>query len=472
MVYINRRKFLTTAAATTMASGSGLLAKLANQRAFAADTQGYKALVCVMLRGGSDHADTILPRDPQSYAALEAVRGGIMGSHGASHDRENLVPLAPANAARFSGREFGMPSYFAPLGALYDAGELAIVSDVGPLIEPVTRQTYESGAAALPQHLFSHNDQQSTWQSLGVEGTRIGWGGQFADAAIASDPTSTAEFAAISMTSPSVFLFGNAATPFRAPLGDRTPDISIVHKNYFLGNADRFDATRDAIQAYLQSTDPTNPNLYARDLKAMQAAGVDATLLFRAARQGTVAVEHAFPNPSLSLDRVADIIAMRNVLNVNRQVFFVRHGFYDTHGSQAREIADLHGELVPALAAFRDAMVAQGDWDNVTLFTMSEFGRALVENGSGTDHGWGGHAMVMGGAVRGGDIYGEIAPPEPLSQSYVDRRGRLIPTTSIEQFAATLGRWFGLDEGELIRVLPNLVNFDAQDLGFMATGQP
>ncbi|MEM0986809.1 MAG: DUF1501 domain-containing protein [Pseudomonadota bacterium] len=467
MANINRRNFLSTLTAATMASGTGLLAQLTRQKAFAADTQGYKALVCVMLQGGNDHADTILPRDQENYAALENVRGGILRAHGATHDLENLVALNPASADRFGGRLFGMPSYFAPFGSLFEAGELAIVGDVGPLVEPVTRQSYESGTAAVPEHLFSHNDQRSLWQSLGVEGTRVGWGGRFLDAALSSDPTSTAEFSAVTMTSPDVFIFGNSAIPFRPPLGGRSLDISIVHKNFFLGNADRFDPTREALQDFLRARDPSNPNLFARDVKTLQAAGVDVSLQFREATNDAVTLDHAFPNPSLSLDQVANIIAMRNILNVNRQIFFVRQGFYDTHGRQAAEIANLHGELVPALAAFRQAMIAQGDWDKVTLFTMSDFGRALVENGSGTDHGWGGHSFVMGGDVRGGDIYGDIAPPEPGSSSYVDRRGRLIPTRSVEQFAATLGRWFGLDDGELQQALPNLANFDEKDLGFM-----
>ncbi|MEM7768687.1 MAG: DUF1501 domain-containing protein [Pseudomonadota bacterium] len=472
MVYINRRKFLTGATAMSALAGTGTLANLTGQRAFAADTSGYKALVCVMLRGGLDHADTIIPRDGENYNALRSARGGIMGGHGATRQQGNLLPLNLASPQRFGGRQFGMPSTFGPLQEMFNAGDLAVVGDVGPLIEPLDRESFRNGSAAQPKRLFSHNDQQSTWEALGVEGTRAGWGGLFADAAGRSDPNSQRAFSAVSTSSASVFLFGDTVVPFRAPSGNNGLGVDIIDRGNFLGNNARYDAARQELLDFMRSKTDDEGNLFARDVKQIQADGVDITLQFREAKSQSVELNQPFPGSRLGnqLRTVAETIGMRDLLNVNRQVFFVETGGFDTHNNQAGRIGPLQTDIVASLAAFREAMVAQGDWDNVALFTVSDFGRTLVENGAGTDHGWGGYMMVMGGGVQGGDVYGTMAPPAPRSNRFTDDRGRLIPTSSVEQYAATLGRWFGLDDGELATALPNLGNFDTRDLGFMGGG--
>lgn len=472
MAYINRRKFITGMTAVSAAAGTGTLAALTKQRAFAADTSGYKALVCVMLRGGLDHADTIIPRDGENYNALRGARSSIMGGHGASRVRENLLPLNLASPGRFGGRQFGMPSTFGPLQEMFNAGDLAVVGDVGPLIEPIDRQTFNNGSAAQPKRLFSHNDQQSTWEALGVEGSRAGWGGLFADAAARSDPGSQRAFSAVTTSSASVFLFGDTVVPFRAPSGNGGLNVDMVDRRDYLGGNARYDAAREEILDFLRLAPVDQGNLYARDVKQIQADGVGITLQFREASEQAVSLDFPFPGSRLGnqLRTVAQTIGMRDLLNVNRQVFFVETGGFDTHNNQAGRIAGLQNDIVASLAAFREAMIAQGDWDRVALFTVSDFGRTLVENGAGTDHGWGGYMMVMGGNVQGGDIYGSMAAPTPGSNRYTDSRGRLIPSTSVEQYAATLGRWFGLDEGELSAALPNLANFDSRNLGFMGGG--
>jgi len=472
MTFINRRKFLTGATAMTVLAGSGTLARLTNQQAFAADTSGYKALICVMLRGGLDHADTVLPRDAENYNTLRNLRRGIMNTHGASRARENLLPLNLARPGRFGGREFGFPGDFGPLANMFNEGDMAIVGDVGPLIEPIGRDGFRSGRTAQPKRLFSHNDQQSTWEALAPEGARTGWGGLFADAASRSDPNAQRAFSAVSTSSASVYLFGDTVVPFRAPSGKGGLSINMVDKRNLLGFDKEYDPVRAEILDFLRAPPEDQGNLFARDVKRIQAEGVGVTLQFRNAKDQSVALDHPFPGSRLGnqLRTVAETIAMRELLNVSRQVFFVEAGGFDTHNNQAGRISELQREMVGAFSAFRDAMVAQGDWDKVALFTVSDFGRTLVENGAGTDHGWGGHMMVMGGGVRGGDIYGTMAAPNTGSDRYTDDRGRLIPSSSVEQYAATLGRWFGLDEGELVAALPNLANFDERDLGFMGGG--
>ncbi|MEL6285654.1 MAG: DUF1501 domain-containing protein [Pseudomonadota bacterium] len=469
MAYINRRKFITGATAVSALAGTGTLASLTQQRAFAADTSGYKALVCVMLRGGMDHSDTVIPRDAENYDMLRRVRGGIMGNHGNTRARGNLLPLDLARPGRFGGREFGLPANLGPLQQMFNSGDMAIVGDVGPLIEPLDRQGFNSNSVAKPKRLFSHNDQQSTWEALGVEGVRSGWGGKFADAAARSDPNSTSAFSAIATGSASVFSYGDDVVPFRAPSRNGGLNIEIVDNKNLLGRNERYDAGRAALLDFLRSNEGGGDNLLTRDVKNIQAEGVGVTLQFREAQAQAVSLNSAFPGSRLGgqLRTVAETIAMRDLLNVNRQVFFVETGGFDTHNNQASNLSQLQVDISNSFAAFRDAMVAQGDWNNVTIFTISDFGRTLVENGAGTDHGWGGYMMVAGGQVQGGDIYGTMAAPQPQSSSYTDDRGRLIPTTSVEQYAATLGRWFGLDEGELSAALPNLANFDGRNVGFM-----
>ena len=164
---------------------------------------------------------------------------------------------------------------------------------------------------------------------------------------------------------------------------------------------------------------------------------------------------------------VAETIKIRQFLNVSRQMFYVSTGGYDTHSNQANSIGDLHSQLAAAISSFREAMIEIGEWNNVVVFTASDFGRTVIDNGNGTDHGWGGHHFVAGGDVQGKRLYGEVPFADVDSSSYTKSRGRLIPTTSVEQYAATMGSWFGLDSGELRAALPNLNNFNQTDLGFM-----
>jgi uncharacterized protein (DUF1501 family) len=180
-------------------------------------------------------------------------------------------------------------------------------------------------------------------------------------------------------------------------------------------------------------------------------------------------VATVFPSSDIGgqLYAVANTIQIRQALDTNRQIFYAFMGGYDTHSGQTGTLPGLQAQLSEAITAFRTAMISMGVWDDVTLFTMSEFGRTTIDNGDGTDHGWGGHQIVTGGSVKGKAIYGDIPPPDFSSQSYTSTHGRMIPKVSVEQFAATLGTWFGLDSTELANALPNLANFNEKNLGFM-----
>lgn len=476
MTHLSRRHFLAGTTAT-FAGAAGALGLLGNNKAWAADTSGYKALVCIFLKGGMDHADTVLPIDQASYDLLRTARAGLFNAYGvgsgsSSRDRANLLELTALNASSFGGRAFGLPVQLGPLHQMFETGELAIVGNVGPLLQPTDRAQFESRSIPLPTRLFSHNDQQSTWMSLGVEGTRTGWGGRFADAAIAADPSANPLYSAIATSSNDVFLAGSTARQFYAPSSASTSVMNIDGNRNILGNNSRFDPLRAAVREGLLQTDFGSPSLYGRDFSTVQSRGVNNNIAFASARQSIVPFQTAFPTTGLGnqLRTVAETILVQSTLRVTRQVFYVTIGGFDTHSDQANSLTRLHTQMAEAITAFRLAMIERNQWNNVTVFTASDFGRTTIDNGDGTDHGWGAHHFVAGGQVAGRRIYGDIPAADLRSDRYTASRGRLIPSVSVEQYAATLGAWFGLSQAELATALPNLSRFPTPNLGFMQTG--
>lgn len=469
MTRLNRRAFLGGAAATSMLVGTGALGAMTAGQAFAADTTGYRALVCLFLIGGMDHADTILPYDQESWDMLRDQREGLfntynVGSGTSSRDRENLVRLNPSNPELLAGRELALPPQLAPLNTAFDAGDLAFVGNVGPLIAPTDRDSYDNRSVALPKRLFSHNDQQSTWMALSTEGERYGWGGRFADIAAASSPGANTSFTSVTVGRRDVFLSGQTTLPFNAP-GGEPRDIRMLEDGRYLGRGSDGDEARELMEAAISRGDFGSSNLYERDIAAVAGRAIDLREQFRNAYNTVPEITTPFPDTDVGrqLASVARVISMQQALNVRRQIFFVGKGGFDTHSNQAGNLTRLHTEIAEAVMAFRAAMVEIAAWQDVTLFTASDFGRTTIDNGDGTDHGWGGHQFVMGGSVQGGQLYGTFPFPDPDGERYTPSRGRLIPTVSVEQYAARLGSWFGLDQSELASVLPNLSNFDAAD---------
>ncbi|MFK7885756.1 MAG: DUF1501 domain-containing protein [Gammaproteobacteria bacterium] len=468
---MNRRRFLGNTAA--MVGTAGLFGNLAMRNAFAADTEGYKAMVCVFLFGGLDQNDTILPMDRASYDLFAAQRTELMTAYGvgsgtSSRDLANILPLAPLNASALGGREFGLPRELQSLKDMFDARELAVMGSVGPLVEPITRAQFSAGGVALPPRLFSHNDQQSTWMTLNVEGATRGWGGRLLDATLSSNGALNPTYMGVTASGDNTFLTGDVARGFNvAATGPVT--VNAINLRNVLGNNAHFDAARDQLRAYLEQSEFNASNVFERDAARLQSRGVRDGHAFAAAYNGLGALSTSFPRTDLGaqLRTVAETISIRDGLDAKRQVFFVGINGFDTHSDQAQSVPALHTELADGIKAFRDAMVELNLWNDVTLFSASDFGRTLNDNGDGTDHGWGGHHFVAGGSVQGGRVFGDLPGSDTASGDYTDIRGRLIPTTAVEQYAATLGAWFGLDQSELARALPNLGNFNSADLGFM-----
>lgn len=474
MAYINRRQFMSRSSAFGFAASMGALTAVTSQRAWAANTSGYKAVVCLFLKGGLDHADSVIHYDQPSYDRLAQERQGLFGAYNAnssasSRNRSNLLKLNPQNSGTLGGLEFAFPPQMSEMHAMFEAGDMAVVGNVGPLLNRVTRSEIESDTANLPARLFSHNDQQSTWMTFSAEGARVGWGGRFADLMAAATPGEDATYKAISTTSNDPFLAGNTVRQFRVTSsGAVIPDL--IGQQFFLGSSSADDETRARLAQYLERSNFGSSNYFEQDFANAKSAGFTKAQALLDARQTGSEVTTAFPESRLGkqLKSIVETINIQQSLNTSRQVFYATAGGFDTHSTQTGDLPGLQADISASLAAFRAGLIEIGHWDDTVLFTASDFGRTVIDNGDGTDHGWGGHHFVMGGGVNGRNMYGSFPSPETNSGNYMPTRGRLIPTVSIEQYAATIGSWFGLSDSELATALPNLSEFNDPNLGFLS----
>ncbi|GAA6119214.1 DUF1501 domain-containing protein [Acidovorax sp. FG27] len=470
-----RRAFLRRSAQLA-ATGTALpfalnLAALGEAAAF--EASDYKALVCVFLYGGCDYANTVVPYDGARYAQYSAIRGGngdgTAGGIALARAALGGTVLQPATALA-GGLQYALHPAMTGMAGLFNAGRAAVQLNVGPLVAPITRAQYASGDRRnypAPPKLFSHNDQQSVWQSQGAEGSSVGWGGNLGDLALSSNANSL--FTCISATGNTVFLAGDQALQYQISPGGAVP-INAVK-----GNVYGSTAVRGLLGELVQSAGTHAMEAeYARVTQRSIGSEGQITAALAGAQLST-----AFPaNNSLAdqLKVVARLIASRGALGTRRQVFFVSLGGFDLHDNLIANQPVLLDRVSSAMTAFYNATAELGVADKVTAFTASDFGRTLTSNGDGSDHGWGNHHFVVGGAVRGAAFYGT---PPPVSvgngsgsedQWHVGQ-GRLLPSTAVDQYAATLARWFGVANGELAGVLPHIGNFGGSgypvDLGFM-----
>ncbi len=450
----SRRAFLQRGAALSLAAGATpfALSLAAIGEAAAQTATDYKALVCVFLFGGNDYANTLVPYDQASYNTYQSFRSNVA----LARDSATATLLNPATPLP-GGRQFALAPGLAPLVPVFDAGRMAVVLNIGTLIAPTTKAQYQAKSVPLPPKLFSHNDQQSFWQASSPEGASSGWGGRMGDLFAAGNGNAT--FTCISVTGNAVYLAGKTAVQYQVTSGGSVAVAGV--KTPLFGSS----ACSQALQAQLTAS---RTHLFESEYARVTRRSLEADSQLTAALAG-VNVTTAFPaGNSLGdqLKMVARIIAARNALGAKRQVFFVSLGGFDTHDG----ILDTHPGLMTtvgnALAAFNQATTDLGVANQVTTFTASDFGRTLLSNNDGSDHGWGGMQFVFGGAVKGRSYVG-TAPalgndgPDDVGQ------GRLLPTLSVEQFGATLGTWFGASATDLQTVLPNLANFSQKDLGFL-----
>jgi uncharacterized protein (DUF1501 family) len=451
----SRREFMKrlSALSTAGVAAPWALNLAAMGEAAAADATGYKALVCVFLYGGNDYANTVVPYDSTNHALYAAQRDTLATAR-ASLAATVLNPVT----ALPSGRQYALAPQLAPLLPIFDAGQLAVMLNIGTLVMPTTKAQYTAGSVLLPPKLFSHNDQQSVWQSSSPEGSTSGWGGRIGDLFASSNGNST--FTCVSAAGNAVYLSGTSAVQYQVTSAGSVPLTGV--KSPLFGSTACSDALRTLVTA-------SRTHLYEAEHTRVMKRSIDADATLTTALTGQAAFSTVFPagnTLAAQLQMVAKMIAARSSLGAKRQVFFVSMGGFDNHDSLITDHPTLLGLVGPALAAFQAAMGELGVANNVTTFTASDFGRTLTTNGDGSDHGWGSMHFVMGGAVQGKRFYG-TAPAVANNGPDDVGQGRLLPSISVDQLGGTMGRWFGVSDTELNTVMPNLRNFTARDLGFM-----
>jgi uncharacterized protein (DUF1501 family) len=453
---MDRRTFLARSCALSaggLAANLDLVSLAAHAQVPASD---YRALVCVFLYGGNDGNNTIVPFDTAGYAQYAAVRTAASGIQLA---QASLLPIQPVSL----GTPFGLHPSLPELQALFNQRKLAVLANVGTLVQPTSKTQYNAGQ--VPLSLYSHSDQQAQWQSSisdAVSGT--GWGGRIADKLAPLNAASG--FPVItSLGGTILFATGKTTSPLAIP----------VSGTFALAGYDNNSAVNNARLAALKqflAAGSNNQFVVAANAIGNQALTLSATMNPILSNANSSVAPLFAPlsgnNTAVALFQIAKTIEARAATGARRQIFFVSLGNFDTHANQATTQANLLAQLSPALKAFYDATVALGVASNVTTFTLSDFGRTFQPaSGAGTDHAWGNHQIIIGDAVKGGDFFGQYPTLALGGPNDAEQRGRWIPTTSVEQYGATLAKWFGVSVADLATVFPNLAQFTPSDLGFM-----
>ena len=452
----SRRAFLKRAAAfgAVGAAGPFVMNLAAIGEAAAATASDYKALVCVFLFGGNDYANTLVPYDQPSYDAYATLRGTI------ALPRDSLTPTLLNPLVGLGGRQYALAPNLAPLLPLFDAGRLAVVLNVGTLIQPTSKTAYQNRSVPLPPKLFSHNDQQSFWQASNSEGATSGWGGRIGDLLQAGNGSAT--LTCISAAGNAVFLSGQSAVQYGVTTNGPVPLLN--NATALFGSATGMTTLRGLMTG-------ARTNLFEDEHARVTRRSLDLQAQVTAALAAGPAIATPFPSGNSLADQlriVARLISVSQELGARRQVFFVSLGGFDNHDSILTTHPVLLARLGAAMRAFHDATEELGVADRVTSFTASDFGRTLTSNANGSDHGWGAMHFVMGGAVAGRTIYG--TPPAVANNGPDDvGQGRLLPSLSVDQYGATLASWFGVSNGQLPTVLPSIVNYNPStwNLGFV-----
>lgn len=453
MYQTTRRTFIRQAACAALGS-AGLLSTIFDLRRInaAALAGDYKALVCLFLYGGNDANNVLIPTDQSTYDEYAAGRNYL------AVPLNSVLPLNVQSGG--GGHTFGFHPSMPELQNLFNQGKLTMVANVGTLVAPINRMQYFKRTVEVPPQLFSHEDQSVQWQTSVPDkpGTKTGWGGRAADL-VRSLNTNTQVSMALSIGGTNTFEFGNQVIPY------------LISQNG--GSVLRGFGTTGNSAIRLQGFKQLLALPHARLMEQAYADTINRSIvqseLFTTAISNSTPLTTAFPNTDLGrqLNMVAKLIAARNDLGMRRQIFFCSVGGYDTHGDQLTSHADLLTELSQGMSAFYNATVELGVEPSVTTFTASDFGRTFTANNGGTDHGWGSHQFVMGGAVQGNQLYGTF-PTLAVNGPDDTQDGRWIPTTSVDEFSATMAKWFGVSVSDMPLVFPNIGRFSNSDLGFLA----
>ena len=456
MINASRRAFLQRASALSMAGAAApwALNLAAMGEAAAATATDYKALVCVFLYGGNDYGNTLVPYDTPSYNLYQGMRPTLAYSQAA------LAPTVLAPSIALPGaRQYALAPELAPLLPLFASNRMGVMLNVGTLIQPTTKTQYTNASVPLPPKLFSHNDQQSVWQSSSPEGAASGWGGRMGDLFVAGNGNAT--FTCVNVSGNAVFLSGGTAVQYQ---------VSTSGPVAFNGLAAPLFGSAACTTALQSLVTASRSHLFENEYTRVAARSISAGGVLTAALATAPAIATPFPAGNALADQlkfVARMISTAATTSTKRQVFFVSIGGFDTHDGLATIHPGLLSTVADALTAFHQSTIELDVASQVTTFTASDFGRTLTAD-DGSDHGWGSMHFMLGGAVDGGRFYG--TPPVVANNGPDDvGQGRLLPSTGVDQYAATLGKWFGISDTDLLTVLPNLGNYDVsqRNLGFV-----
>lgn len=416
----------------------------------------YRALVCVYLFGGNDSWNLLVPHDTTQYNQYAAARGNLAIA------RNTLLPITPLN-----GGDYGIHSSCPELCDLFNQHKLAFITNIGTLVEPITKIQYQNNTKRKPPQLFSHIDQTRFWHTGSTDlNAPYGRGGRFADKLQALNPQAQMPLAVSSGGHNTQFVAGASTFPYptegrAARLFGYAPDT-----DYYNFGGTRRQALMDMLALNYDN------QLLEKEYSKILKRSVDLEAVLNPALDAAPPLSTVFPDSGLGrqLKMVAQLIQLRNTLALNHQIFFVEMPEFDLHSGMLQKQPGQFRAISQAVSAFYNALAepAINAQNDVTLFTMSEFGRILSSNGDGSDHAWGGNQFVVGGAVNGGALYGGAFPELTLDGPETFERGQVIPSTSVDQMAATLGTWMGMTPGDLQTIFPNLNNFASSNLGFMA----
>lgn len=452
---ISRRKFIGQASCAALGSTT-LLSTLNNLKFINAGAMAnsslmmngdYKALVCILLSGGSDSYNMLIPNESGAYAQYAASRGDSSANSGVSIPLNQVLGLNGAN--------HGVHPSMAAIQRLYNSNKLSFISNIGTLIQPVTKDEVWNNQQLLPLGLFSHSDQIQQWQtSVPHDRSNIGWGGKIAD--LMGDLNNNDKISLnISLAGNNIFQTGNSSVEYSI----HRQNGAIGIEAYKQPNGNMFDAARD--RAIDNIIDAEYSNVFKRTYIDAVKVSRDAQEEFSQALDGSPDFSGQFSANDFSdqLEMVARTIAVRESLGMKRQIFFVEYDGWDHHDELLNSQSIMLSILSNGMEQFQNALEQMGVADCVTTFTASEFGRTLSWNGNGTDHAWGGNVMVMGGPVVGGRIFGQYPNLELESELEAGGGGIMIPTTSCDEYFAELAAWFGVSTSELSTLFPNIGNF-------------
>jgi uncharacterized protein (DUF1501 family) len=446
-IHLPRRQLLLNSSAV----GLGAMLPFAANNADAALNEDYRAIVCVFMFGGNDSNNMVVPRDPADYTQYAGPRGGL------AVPRDALLAIKPTNV---QGREYGLHPAMSGIQDLFNQGKAAVIANVGTLAQPLTKAQYQNGGGGIrPTNLFSHSDQQFLWNTgMPDNSIRSGWGGRIGDKVYANNQSGTLT-TALSVGGNSAFLNGDIIRPFPVSSSGR----------FGLDFYDAADPNNQLSVAINKMLAMPQTNTMGSVWLEILGGAITNEKQLSTALAGSPPFTTPFPNSGIGdgMQMIARLISVRKTFGAKRQVFFVGIGGFDTHGEdQLQRQNELLADVSNAMASLYKATAELGIAENVVSFTSSDFSRTHVTNGRGSDHAWGANHIVVGGSVNGNAMYGNFARlivggPDDVGE------GRWIPSTSVDQYAATMAKWFGLNPAEVAQVFPNIGRFQTADLGFM-----